>query len=111
MPALEPVPLLLMVTPGLSSMKASPSTPMTFSMEVEPSVFTTPERVVLCSAEGAALPSPSGAEGVAVPEEHPARRPMERAPVRAREKSLFMFFDLLFKRSKVLFPFFRTLSV
>ena len=84
---------------------------MTLSMEVEPSVFTTPERVVVCSAEGAALLSPSGAGVVAVPEEHPASRPMERAPVKAREKSLFMFFDLLSKQSNVLFPFFRTLSV
>ena len=62
MPEPEPVGLYVNVTPLFASMKASPSAPMTFSIEVEPSVATVPlSSAGAASAAGASVAAVSAA--------------------------------------------------
>ena len=113
MPEPEPVGLYVKLTPPFWASKASPSTPMTFSMEVEPSVDTVPDTVSEASSSAAgaaagaaasvgdaaaaaagAAASVGDAEASAVFWAHPVRADAAKTAVSAREISFIDVFIL-----------------
>ena len=75
-------------------MNCSPSTPMTDSMEVEPSVATEPlSSVVEVAASGV---EPAGSLVLASLPPQPASRPRARTMDRPRQVNFFIFIVLLY---------------